>query len=156
MTPLTSRFSNISGGSGGSGFGRRRLPKIVYTAANAPLGAFAEGGYVICKSTGIAWIVAPISSEVSRNWYSRNDANTRAQQVSGCTGWFVPSCNQLQSPGYACRTYWDSYSSSAYWSSTENYPGSYDALYVNFTNSFLNTGLKSTPICVRSFRCVTY
>ena len=42
------------------------------------------GGYILCAAAGVVWVVAPSSSEVSRSWYDRADAATRAQQVSGC------------------------------------------------------------------------
>ena len=129
-----------------------------------PLGSCNSdtGGYLICCSGGNLWIVAQISAEVSRSWHSRTDANTRAQQVSGCTGWFVPSRFQLQNPGYTCRTYWDSYDTSAspydscsWWSNSE-YNGSY-AWYVYAVNGTNNYGPSKACIrCVRSFRCVSY
>jgi hypothetical protein len=115
------------------------------------------GGFLICRAGGTAWIVAPSSSQVSRSWYLRDDANTRAQQVSGCTGWFVPTIAQLLNPGYACRCFWDSFSSAIYWSSTEN--NATTACCVNFTSgsaSFPSTCTKASTNCVRAFRCVTY
>ena len=125
-----------------------------YNPGNCPLGSNIEGGYLICKSSSVLWIVAPAATEVSRNWYSRNDANTRAQQVSGCTGWFVPTCGQLQNPGYTCRTYWDSYSSAYFWSSTES--DSFNARSVYFFNGYTTNLNKLNTRCVRAFRCVTY
>jgi hypothetical protein len=123
------------------------------------VGCSYGGGRAICiQSTGFSggtvWIVAPSSAEVSRVWDSRNDANTTAQQVSGCTGWFVPSIGQLQNPGYTCRTYWDSYSSTCYWSSTEFI--SNNACVVNFFNGGGDRNAKGLSRCVRAFRCVTY
>jgi len=119
------------------------------------LGDAAEGGFLICKAGGTAWIVSPFSAEVSRTWYARDDANIRAQTVSGCTGWFVPTCGQLQNPGYTCRTHWDSFSSLArYWSSTEG--NATCAWYVFFDNGAAGTYNKATTQCVRAFRCVTY
>jgi hypothetical protein len=133
----------------------------------ASLGASYGGGRLVCNSSGVLWIVALNSSEVTRNWYSRNDANTRAQQVSGCTGWFVPTRTQLQNPGYACRTYWDSYGAAGhvYWSSTEHIGSHNDAVWcdeagiVRFGN--VSGGLsggrnKNCTLPVRAFRCVTY
>jgi hypothetical protein len=118
------------------------------------LGAPATGGFLICKASGIGWIVAPNTSEVSRTWYLRNDANTRAQAVSGCTGWFVPTISQLQNPGYTCRTFWDSFSASVYWSSTEtNSPA---ACGVDFTLGIAADFCKTTTRRGRAFRCVTY
>jgi hypothetical protein len=89
-----------------------------FTTIPAPaLGDAYEGGFLICCSSPTRWVVAPNTSEVSRTWYLREDANTTAQSVSGCTGWFVPTVTQLQNPGYTCRDFWDSFSFSNYWSS---------------------------------------
>jgi hypothetical protein len=56
---------------------------------------------------------------VRRCWYCRDDAVTVANSCMGSCGWFVPSCGQLQNPGYTCRTYWNSYCNEIYWSSSE-------------------------------------
>jgi hypothetical protein len=120
------------------------------------LGDAYRGGFLICCTSTVFWVVAPNTSEVSRTWYLRDDANTRAQQVSGCTGWFVPTVTQLQNPGYTCRTLWDSFSSARYWSSTEccNAICAFD---VNFCTGAVNTfNSKSYTCCVRAFRCITY
>jgi len=118
-----------------------------------PLGDPYEGGFLICCASPTRWVVAPNTSEVSRTWYERNDANTRAQQVSGCTGWFVPTVTQLQNPGYTCRTFWDSFSSTSYWSSTE--VNSSFACFVDFYG-IARIFNKTYTYCVRAFRCVTY
>jgi hypothetical protein len=114
-----------------------------------------EGGFLICSISNLAWIVAPNTSQVSRTWYGRNDANTTAQQVSGCTGWFVPTITQLSNPGYTCRKFWDSFSSTAYWSSTEQNADC--AILLNFPNNTSPANcFKTNTFCVRAFRCVTY
>ena len=118
------------------------------------LGSAACGGIVICGAANIGWILAPSSAEVLRSWNNINDANTRAQQVSGCTGWFVPTYGQLQNPGYTCRTYWDSYASWPYWSSTEGYATA--AWIVDFFSGNVSYDFKTNSRCVRAFRCVTY
>jgi len=92
------QFLGINTGSG---------PSYSFTTNVIPGDPFG-GGTLICQASGTNWVVAPNTSEVSRNWYCRDDAVTTAQSVSGCTGWFVPSVGQLQNPGYTCRTYWDS------------------------------------------------
>jgi hypothetical protein len=117
------------------------------------------GGNLICRASSVAWIVAPSSTEVSRNWYSRNDANTRAQEVSGCAGWFVPNCGQLQNPGSTCRTYWGSYCPTVYWSSSEIDPGKANCVNIDtgFAGGYIDCRYsKPTVRCVRAFRCVTY
>ena len=115
---------------------------------------------IICKSSGVAIIVAPISAEVSRTWYCRNDAVTTAGSITGLTtsaysstGWFVPTLGQLQT-GYSCRSFWDSYSSTNYWSSTEL--TSTTACGMVFLNGATGNITKTSTTCVRAFRCVTY
>lgn len=153
MSPVFSSRSSVgAGGAGGFTFGKRRAPIVP-----SFLGCFCDGGYLICQSGGVRWIVAPASSQVVRSWYSRNNANTTAQQVSGCTGWFVPTIGQLQNPGYACRNFWDSYSCSGYWSSTDYAYANARAL--NFATGgliFAPSNEKPNYFNVRSFRCVTY
>jgi hypothetical protein len=131
-----------------------------FTALTLNLGDSYEGGFLICKASPLRWVVSPRSAEVSRTWHLRNDANTTAQSVSGCTGWFVPTISQLQNPGYCCRSFWGCplcYSSFSYWSSTERpppVPG--DACFVHFSSGNANDVSKPTIRCVRAFRCVTY
>ena len=128
-----------------------------FTTAEPAVGDSYEGGFLICKASPLRWVVSPISAEVSRTWHLRNDANTRSQSVSGCTGWFVPTCGQLQNPGYCCRSFWGPspcYSSASYWSSTEINPG--DACFVVFDTGGAYGFSKLNNICVRAFRCVTY
>ena len=120
----------------------------------ASLGDPVRGGYLICRSGGTAWIVAPASSEVTRTWYCRNDAVTTATNCTSATGWFVPTCFQLKNPGYTCRTYWDSYSSAFYWSDTQYNEGYSGGVFL--TTGSASASLKSDPHCVRAFRCVCY
>lgn len=115
-----------------------------------PLGTFYEGGYLICQASTVQWIVAPSSAQVSRTWYDRNDAITVAQQVSGCTGWFIPSISQRQNPGYVCRAYWDSYSGG--WTNQSERGG--DSYQVN--NNSVSIAPNQFPKNVRAFRTVTY
>jgi hypothetical protein len=125
-----------------------------FTTRDPNLGESYEGGFLICCSSPTRWVVSPYSAEVSRTWYLRNDANTTAQSVSGCAGWFVPTCGLLQNPGYTCRTFWDSFSSALYWSSTDI--NATTACRVSLTTGGASSCLKNSPTCVRSFRCVTY
>jgi hypothetical protein len=121
------------------------------------LGASFGGGFVICNAGGVRWIVSPYSTEVSRTWTSRTDANTTAQSASGCTGWFIPTISQLQNPGYLCRSFWGPspcFSSAFYWSSTE--ANATNACHVYFSSGNSYSGLKTSVLCVRAFRCVTY
>jgi hypothetical protein len=124
---------------------------------------------IICRAGGTAWIIAPSSTQVGQTWNNSTttlvgnkccvcDWPTLCTQMISCgftpADWFVPSCGQLQNPGYVCRTQWDTFAAIYWWSSTE----------VNATNAcpvFFNSGLtgncgKTFTFCVRAFRCVTY
>ena len=140
------------------------LGTTMYTDTNNQTGAFIDttklatnGSRLICKSAGVGWIVAPSTTEVSRNWHDRDDAVLEAQRVTQtcCTQWFVPTVSQLQNPGYCCRTFWDSFSSTVYWSSTES--TATNACFVTFgTPGGASITAKTFATCVRAFRCVTY
>ena len=128
-----------------------------FTTRDIAPGDSYEGGFLICKASPLRWVVSPRSAEVSRDWYNRNDANTRAQEVTGCTGWFVPRCGQLQNPGYICRSFWGPspcYSSTTYWSSTMYNPN--HASNVTFDTGNCSSHNRTNTFCVRAFRCVTY
>jgi hypothetical protein len=130
-----------------------------FTTVILNLGDSHEGGFLICCASPTRWVVAPNTSEVSRDWYCRVDANTTAQQVSGCTGWFVPTSGQLQNPGYTCRDFWDSFSSTVYWSSTPHPSFAGRAYGVSMDTGGASTDFSNSKAgthCARAFRCVTY
>ena len=134
----------------------------------ASLGDNVEGGYLICKSGGVGWIVSPFSTEVERNWYNRNDAITCANAQAACGDWFIPNCAQILQPGAKCKQYWDGYSDRwhRYWSNTEIHSGYAWFLAVYWVDQ-LPPGHQSTApqracktaqthIAARAFRCATY
>ena len=123
---------------------------------------------IICKGGGTAWIVAPSCTQVAATWNGSTsgvvgnkpcvcDWATLNTQLINCgfnpSDWFVPSLTELQM-GYACRSNWDTFSSSIYWSSTEN--SSAFACFVFFGNGNTNGYTKAATTCVRAFRRVTY
>jgi hypothetical protein len=152
----TEVFVVVDAGAFGNSFNSSNpiINTYKFTTKTVELGDPYEGGFLICQSSSVRWIVAPSSSEVSRNWYSRAHANTRAQQVSGCTGWFIPSCVQLKNPGYTCRTFWNAFTATRYWSATAANQNA--AIAICFSNGSGNVRLNPQINCVRAFRCVTY
>ena len=150
-------------------FGPSKSHSSYINWSTTALGSTVCGGRLFCKSgTGIAWIVAPAATQVGATWNGSSgsvvgnkpcvsdwSSLSTALTNGGLTpsDWFVPSITQLQS-GYACRTYWDSFSSTRYWSSTE-FTATY-ACNVNFFNGSANCLNKASTFCVRAFRCVTY
>ena len=128
-----------------------------------------DGSRIICKSGGCAWIVAPATTQVGATWNGTTtqlvgnkccvcDWPTLCARLLSCgfnpCDWFVPPLPQLQNPGYICRTNWDSFSASYYWSSTEiTATGAYG---VSYSLGYASNRAKTTTFCVRAFRCVTY
>ena len=128
-----------------------------------------DGSRIICKSSGIAWIVAPSCTQVSSTWNGTTtllvgnkccicDWSTLQTQLITCgfnpCDWFIPTPAQLQNPGYVCRTQWDSFSAYCYWSSTE--VNATYACLVTFCDGCATSLNKTSAACVRAFRCVTY
>ena len=112
-------------------------------------------GNIICTASSVAWVAAPETSEVQRCWQCRDDAVTVANAAAGCGDWFVPDCGQTQNPGFACRTHYDSYNCSSYWSDTQGYPTT--GWRVDFNNGHtMADAYKSSNYRVRAFRCVSY
>ena len=122
-----------------------------------PLGGAHEGGIIICCSSNNYWIIAPSSTEVKRAFWARNDAVTCANAASACGDWFIPSCSQLDNPGYTCRTYWDSYSSppNKYWSNTQRNAHTAYSVYIPTSGGF-DSDDRPKENWVRAFRCVSY
>lgn len=128
-------------------------------AAESPNGTCIAGGNKICTAGGVAWIVAPAASEVSRvhsPFASAvcNSAILTAEALVPCGDWFIPNTSQLYNPGFVCRTYWDTYSCAFYW------PCNYGNLYHTSGMSMVSGGFgynnKGSIFCVRAFRCVAY
>jgi hypothetical protein len=147
---------------------------VNYYAKLCPVGTtLPDGSRIICKNGVQAWIIAPASTQVSSNWANTSIVGTGStvgnlpsvscwatlcSQLLTCgfnpCDWFVPSGAQLLNPGYACRTRWDSFSSAAYWSSTETSATTACGVDFGFGNMFNSN--KTNAFCVRAFRCVTY
>ena len=137
-------------------------------AIACPVGTtLPDGSIIICKAGGTAWIVAPVSTQVSATWNGTTSAcvgpkpcvsdwptlNTRLINCGfNPCDWFVPSCAQLLNPGYCCRTQWNP--STAYWSSTEC--SATLACFLCFNSGISLCNFKTESYCVRAFRCVTY
>jgi hypothetical protein len=140
--------------------------------ASCPEGTvLPDKSVIICKAGGVAWIVAPACTQVSSTWNGTTDTLVGdkccvCDWSSLCSAlvsagfnpsdWFVPSCAQLQNPGYVCRTKWDVYNPNlcGYWTSTE-----YDStcgFCLNCCGSSSSVTTKSSTVSVRAFRCVTY
>jgi len=152
MTPLRVRQAIAALG------GRRVDDDIVWSGCNVGC-AVRGGGNVFYKQSGIIWIVAPSTAQTTSGWPmgfcngDSGDTPNKAQRITGRSGWFIPDLGMLQC-GYACRTYWDSFTTSTYWSSTEN--NIVCACRVIFVNGSTGPQNKTNNYRVRPFRVVCY
>ena len=156
--------------------GRSNKNPYYIAARSCPVGTIiADGSAIICKASGKAWFVSPVSTQVSSAW-ANNQYNGTVVGNKCCisewtttlntalsnvvcgynpTDWFIPSRSQLENPGYSCRNYW-TYCNTVYWASCDvsvSYPVAYG---VNFSNGTPVNANKASSQCVRAFRCVTY
>jgi hypothetical protein len=144
-----------------------------YYARICPLGTIlGDGSAVYRRAGGQAWIVAPAYTQIGDQWASGCWNNTLI--VGGgnslccisswpnvcnrliCCGfnpcdWFIPDQNILFT-AYNNRAFWDTYSSTIYWSSSES--NAAGACSLSFTNGIQSSLGKTNAWCVRSVRCV--
>ena len=135
--------------------------------------ALADGSFIICKAGGLAWFVAPASTQLGSQW-ANGQYNGSVVGDKCCvsewgtlsslltnhgytpTEWFVPNRSQLENPGYLCRSNWGS-SLASYWSSTENGCAcASNVCFQTFCSGTTGISFKSGGFFVRAFRCVTY
>lgn len=126
---------------------------ITLSLATAPLGTCIEGGNLVYKSGGIAWIANPAAACIRCVWTSRANAITCSQTVTGCTGWFIPTCSQYKSPIWGGRQYICS-APGAYWTDTES--TSTHAWIAYGSGPTVNALQKTRSYGIRAFRCVSY
>jgi hypothetical protein len=138
--------------------------------------ALVDGSFLICKAGGLAWFVAPASTQISSQWANGqynstsflvgtkccvSEWGTLGSCLSACnytpTEWFVPTQAQLQNPGNVCRVNWG-FSTGSLWSSTEGTScvGAYTVCFCNNGNTYNLLRNKACVCGVRAFRCVTY
>jgi len=136
-------------------------PSYSFTVRPYGLGDPGFGGFLICQSGGVRWLVAPSSTEIYCSFNCINCAITNANAQAACGDWFIPTYSQLQNPGSVCKQYWDSVSVGSYWSNTQtfgdfiaNHGGG--ACLVDINNGGLGACFSSSFYNARAFRCFTY
>jgi hypothetical protein len=138
----------------------------------ATVGSCVLGGTLICKAGGIAWIIAPVSTQINAFWADCLWGNTivttkcltsdwPSVATALCNAgfnpsqWFIPTCAILYQTGWVCRARWDSVSCSSYWSASDSGTGT--AFAIQFDNgSTRNDSKNGSSHLVRAMRCVTY
>ena len=156
--------------------GRFNRDPYYFAARCSAVGAtLVDGSRLICKAGGVAWFVAPDSTQISLAW-ANGQYNSTSVGPKCCisewgilgtclsarvccyvaTQWFVPSTSQLSNPGFNCRGNWPAPAN--IWSSNEfgSAPtGCADNVCLNITFRVYFAG-KGNGNNVRAFRCVTY
>ena len=142
--------------SGVDASGNATINTYNFTTEIDVIGSSQYGGNVICAASSVYWVVAPSSTEVSRDWYQRNDAVTTANSNASCGDWFIPNLSQLLNPGWECRTHWDS-ASGYYWSTCQHpAPWTKRVDMSGSAGSCCNSNYYTAIENVRAFRCVSY
>jgi hypothetical protein len=112
-----------------------------------------DGSIVLQKENGLALLVAPKNTEVEAAWSKEFSEVFEALKSQGFnpSQWFIPTKEQLI---LAYRNIPGEFSSTLYWSSTEF--NASNACYVSFNDGCARNSFKTSTLCVRAFRCVTY
>ena len=143
-----------------------------------PTAPQVDGSFLICKAGGLAWFVAPASTQIDSEWANGTYNNITANPGTRCcisewgvlgsclnargyvsTEWFVPTQDQLVNPGWICRTNWGQNSVSVgFWASNQSDSANANRLYFVPDNVSCRKCVqnKATIDGVRAFRCVTY
>ena len=126
-------------------------------------GCCIEGGHFIgTNGGGVAFIVAPVSTEATTSWSGQAAVNN-AEAAIPCGDWFIPNLTDLLNPGYENKTGWDGGTAPTgrYWSSTccggfgFNNPNT-GPQYVLMSTGFNGSCYATDQYLTRAFRCVTY
>ena len=133
-----------------------------FTTKSVSLGDAFEGGFLICQAGGTRWIVAPSSTQVTRDWNNGVvDSIALANAQAACGDWFIPDCAGLMNPGRTCTAYWDSVDTSTYgkhYFSNEVNPayGSNSVFAVRMGSGGATSMGKQNVCYARAFRTVSY
>lgn len=112
-----------------------------------PIGKSLEGGTIVAKSGGRYLIVSPKQAELNLFWEEREKAIVHTEEVTGTTGWFIPSSSLLINEKLNVRNLWfKSEDNNNFWTS-DNYE-------IDMSDLILRTINKNTINKVRTFKFV--
>jgi hypothetical protein len=112
-----------------------------------------DGCIVLKKENGLALLVAPKSTDVYAEWSKEFTQvfNKLEEQGFNPSQFFIPTKEQLN---LAYKTIPQHFASTFYWSSTEF--SATNACLQFFGDGGIGYNNKTSALCVRAFRCVTY
>jgi hypothetical protein len=121
--------------------------KIIAIEEN-PIGKPLDGGTIISKNGGRYLIVSPKKAELNLFWEEREKAITHTEEVTGTSGWFVPSLNLLMNEDLNVRNVWfKSEDNNIFWTND-------DGRGIDMSDLILLSINKNTSNKVRTFKFV--
>ena len=112
-----------------------------------PIGKSLDGGTIISKSGGRYLIVSPKESELNLFWEEKEKAIAYTEEVTGTSGWFIPSSGLLINEELNVRNLWfESEDNNNFWTN--------DDYEIDMSDLILRTINKNTINKVRTFKFV--
>jgi hypothetical protein len=115
-----------------------------FTTENA-IGKPLDGGIVLSKTGGRYLIVSPQKAEIKLFWEEREKAILNTQEITGTSGWFVPSSGLLINKDLNVRNLWfKGENGNNYWTN--------DGYEIDMNDLILRSINKNTMNKVRTFK----
>jgi len=87
-----------------------------------PIGKSLEGGTIVAKNDGRYLIVSPKQAELNLFWEEREKAIAHTEEVTGTSGWFIPSVSLLINEDLNVRNLWfESKDNNIFWTNDDGY-----------------------------------
>ncbi len=87
-----------------------------------PIGKSLDGGIIISKSGGRYLIVSPKKAELNLLWEEKENVITHTEEVTGTSGWFIPSIGLLMNEDLNARNLWfKSEDNNIFWTNDDGY-----------------------------------
>jgi hypothetical protein len=87
-----------------------------------PIGKSLDGGIIISKSDGRYLIASPKKAELNLFWEEREKAIAHTEEVTGTSGWFIPSLSLLINENLNVRNLWfESENNNIFWTNDDGY-----------------------------------
>ena len=112
-----------------------------------PIGKSLEGGTIVAKNGGRYLIVSPKKAEISLFWEEKEKVIAYTEEVTGTSGWFIPSSGLLINEELNVRNLWfESEDNNNFWTN--------DDYEIDMSDLILRTINKNTINKVRTFKFV--
>jgi hypothetical protein len=120
--------------------------KIIVIEEN-PIGKPLDGGTIISKNGGRYLVVSPKKAELNLFWEEREKAIAHTEELTGTSGWFIPSSGFLINEKLNVRNLWfESEDNNTFWTN--------DDYGVDMSDLIIQSINKNTSNRVRTFKFV--